>query len=124
MKKQEDTVKGQKACAPTSSALHGLAALRWSWTSRVLSFIKFCQEPFCFNLMTQMFNYPGTKLDCTCIAERIFLTVKSDPVCSAHCDTGRAIQLTGQTWHYEEISLALKSCLPLHLTDSPNKGVI
>lgn len=28
--------------------------------------------------MTQIVNYPGKKLDCTCSAERIFLTVKSE----------------------------------------------
>lgn len=28
-----------------------------------------------FNLMTQMFSYSSNKLDCTCTAERIFLTV-------------------------------------------------
>lgn len=29
---------------------------------------------------------PSNKLDCTCVVERIFLTVKSDHVFLAHCD--------------------------------------
>lgn len=88
-------------------------------------FIKFCHETFFLNLITHMFNHPGNKLDCTCIAERISLTVKSDHVFLPQCNTKpEEFSWQGRFSIIKKSQLHWKSCLSLHWTDSPNKGII
>lgn len=41
-----------------------------------------------------MFSYPGSRLDCMCVADRIFLTVKPDHVFVPLCS--KAKELSGK----------------------------
>lgn len=100
------------------------STLRQNQTSRRLHFHEALSWHI-LSLMTQMFSYSGNKLDCTCSAKRIFLTVKSDHVFLAHCNT----KPEEFSWHgrfgiIKKSHLHWESCLPLLWTDSPNKGII
>jgi len=65
-------LKGQSSRTPHSTLSTPLP-LWQSQTSRLLCLHKVLSWDIYFlKCMTQMFSYPGIKLDCTCIAERIF----------------------------------------------------
>lgn len=59
--------------------------LTYKWTSRPLQCHQVLSWDTLVNFVSQMFTCLGKKLDCTCIAERIFLIVKSDHVFLPHC---------------------------------------
>ena len=55
-----------------------------------------------------MFSYPGSRLDCMCVADRIFLAVKLDHVFVLLCNKAEELSQQGRVSTIEESQCAGK----------------
>lgn len=86
MKNQEDDCqKVRGASAPSSAAPYSLTREDRTRLQSVTFPYSVVMRLF-FKSHDPNVQLPSNKLDCTCVVERIFLTVKSDHVFLAHCD--------------------------------------